>query len=270
MIATAIHCPMHSSESGSFRNRGCNATTDSHDAQAGTNAIAVNHVAMEFHSGGQRFQALNDINFSLHRGEIQLLMGPSGSGKTTLLSILSGFLTPSAGSVCLLGQDLTRMSRSQLEKFRLQNIGFVFQEFNLFPALTALENVELALSLKGMKGRAARNEAMHLLGQVGLADKARSLPHNLSGGQKQRVAIARALAGNPRIIMADEPTASLDSQSGHMVISLLRQLVKSENRTLVMVTHDPRLVDLADRVAYLEDGQLRTTAPLSAASQWAA
>jgi putative ABC transport system ATP-binding protein len=150
------------------------------------------------------------------------------------------------------------MSRNQLAKFRLKNIGFIFQEFNLFPALTAVENVEIALNVKGIKGKPARQEALNLLDQVGLSDRANKYPRDLSGGQKQRVAIARALAGDPQIIMADEPTAALDSQSGHAVISLLRRLAKEGNRTVLMVTHDPRIIDVADRVTYLEDGMLQS------------
>jgi putative ABC transport system ATP-binding protein len=220
---------------------------------------------MVFRNGSQSFQALKDINLDVNRGDIHLLMGPSGSGKTTLLSILGGILTPTQGRICLLGQDLTRMSRSKLAQFRLNHIGFIFQEFNLFPALTTLENVELALDMKGVKGRAARQQAMELLDQVGLAHKAKALPRDLSGGQKQRVAIARALSGNPQIIMADEPTAALDSQSGHAVITLLRQLAKESHRTVLMVTHDPRIIDVADQVTYLEDGMLRSQ---SVAAGW--
>jgi putative ABC transport system ATP-binding protein len=226
---------------------------------AGTKAIVAKGVEMVFQSGNQKYQALKNIDLEVYRGDIQLLMGPSGSGKTTLLSILGGILTPTAGSVCLAGQDLTKMTRSQLAKFRLKNIGFIFQEFNLFPALTAVENVELALKLKGFKESSVRKEALFLLDQVGLMDKAKSLPRDLSGGQKQRVAIARALAGNPQFIMADEPTAALDSQSGHAVITLLRQLAKEHNRTVLMVTHDSRIMDVADRVTYLEDGVLQET-----------
>jgi putative ABC transport system ATP-binding protein len=228
------------------------------DPFVGTKAVVARGVEMVFHSGNQKYHALKNINLDIYRGDIQLLMGPSGSGKTTLLSILGGILTPTEGSVCLAGQDLTKMSRSQLAKFRLKNIGFIFQEFNLFPALTAVENVEVALKLKGFKGTSIRKEALFLLDQVGLLEKAKNLPRDLSGGQKQRVAIARALAGNPQFIMADEPTAALDSQSGHAVISLLRQLAKEHNRTVLMVTHDPRIVDVADRVTHLEDGVLQS------------
>nr|WP_232731841.1 ABC transporter ATP-binding protein [Oscillatoria sp. PCC 10802] len=211
---------------------------------------------MVFQSGQQWYQALKGINLEIQQGQIQLLMGPSGSGKTTLLSILAGMLTPSAGRVFLLGQEITKMSRAQLAQFRLKNIGFIFQGFNLFPALTAAENIELALEIKGIRGRKARQQAHTLLEQVGLADKAKLHPRDLSGGQKQRVAIARALAGNPQLIMADEPTAALDSHSGHAVIELLRRLAKEGGSTVLMVTHDPRIVDVADRVLYLEDGEI--------------
>jgi len=222
-----------------------------------TNAIAARGVEMVFQSGAERFYALKDIDLDIQRGDIYLLMGPSGSGKTTLLSILAGILTPSRGSVHLLGQEITRMSRTQLAQFRLENIGFIFQGFNLFPALTVLENVELALKIKGIRGRAnRRQQAQDLLEQVGLPDKVRLLPRDLSGGQQQRVAIARALAGDPPLIMADEPTASLDSRSGHAVIELLRNLAKEGGRTVLMVTHDPRIMDVADRVVHLEYGML--------------
>ncbi|HIK34004.1 MAG TPA: ABC transporter ATP-binding protein [Oscillatoriales cyanobacterium M59_W2019_021] len=221
-------------------------------------AIAARGIEMTFHSGSQRFQVLKSIDLDVPKGDIQILMGPSGSGKTTLLSILSGLLTPSDGRVCLLGRDITKMSRSQLARFRLSHIGFIFQGFNLFPALTAAENVEVALNLKGIRGREARLQANLLLEQVGLGDKTHYLPKDLSGGQKQRVAIARALGGKPELIMADEPTAALDSKSGHAVIELLRYLAKEEGATVLMVTHDPRILDVADRVVHLEDGKLQS------------
>lgn len=224
--------------------------------RADTKAIAARGVEMVYRSGAERYQALHQIDLDVRYGDIQLLMGPSGSGKTTLLSILAGILTPTAGSVRLLGQEITKLSSAKLAQFRLENIGFIFQGFNLFPALTAVENVEVALNLKGIRGAAARSEAMELLSQVGLADRAKQHPQNLSGGQKQRIAIARALAGNPKLIMADEPTAALDSHNGHAVIELLRTLAKENGRTVLIVTHDPRIVDVADRVAYLEDGVL--------------
>ncbi len=212
---------------------------------------------MTFRSGTERYQALKNIDLDLQGGNVQLLMGPSGSGKTTLLSILAGIMTPTGGSVRLLGQEITTMTRSQLAKFRLDNIGFIFQGFNLFPALTALENVEVALNVKGIRKQAATKQAYALLEQVGLADKAKQLPRDLSGGQKQRVAIARALSADPQLIMADEPTAALDSQNGHAVIELLYRLAKEQHRTVLMVTHDPRIMDFADQVVHLEDGVLK-------------
>lgn len=219
--------------------------------------IIAQGVEMVYQSGHRRFQALQGIDWEIKSGDIQILMGPSGSGKTTLLSILAGLLTPTTGKVYLLGEEITQMSRSKLARFRRQNIGFIFQNFNLFPALTAAENVEVVLNIKGIQGRKARYQAQVLLEQVGLGFQVNQKPADLSGGQKQRVAIARALAGNPPIIMADEPTAALDSHSGHTVIELLRRLAKEGGCTVLMVTHDPRIIDVADRVTYLEDGVLR-------------
>ncbi len=219
-------------------------------------AIAARGVEMVYKSGAGYYQALKGIDLDIHKGDIQLLMGPSGSGKTTLLSILAGILTPTSGSVHLLGQEITNLSKQKLARFRLEKIGFIFQGFNLFPALTALENIELALNIQGLYGKKAREESYFLLSQVGLGNKAHSLPGDLSGGQKQRVAIARALTGHPPLIMADEPTAALDSHSGHGITELLRKLAKEEGCTVLMVTHDPRIVDVADRIVYLEDGML--------------
>ncbi|NET53286.1 MAG: ABC transporter ATP-binding protein [Merismopedia sp. SIO2A8] len=206
---------------------------------------------------------LQDINLTIQPGTIQLLMGPSGSGKTTLLSILGGILSPTDGHVSLLNTDITQLSKRKLAQFRLHNIGFIFQGFNLFDALTATENIAVALKMKGVKPRQARQEARYWLEEVGLGDKANHRPPNLSGGQKQRVAIARALAGNPPLIMADEPTAALDSHSGQAVIELLCTLAKENERTVLMVTHDPRIKRVADHVTYLEDGQLQPTDTLA-------
>lgn len=222
-----------------------------------TGTIVADGVHMGYRTGQQWVPVLKDINWEIKSGDVQLLMGPSGSGKTTLLSILAGLLTPHSGSVYLLGDDITKMSRSKLAEFRRKNIGFIFQNFNLFPALTAAENIEVVLNFKGLRGKKARSQAQTLLEQVGLGLHANQKPANLSGGQKQRVAIARALAGHPKLIMADEPTASLDSHSGHAVIQLLRQLAKEEGCTVLIVTHDPRIIDVADHIAYLEDGILR-------------
>ncbi|NER25318.1 MAG: ABC transporter ATP-binding protein [Symploca sp. SIO1C2] len=223
---------------------------------ADTGTILAKGVEMVYKSGKQQYQVLQGIDWNIKSGNIELLMGPSGSGKTTLLSILAGLLTPTAGEVYLLGEEITKMSRAKLERFRRDNIGFIFQGFNLFPALTAAENVEVVLNVKGIRGKKARYQAQALLEQVGLGLHRNHKPRDLSGGQKQRVAIARALAGNPQIIMADEPTAALDSQSGHNVIELLYYLAKEQSCTVLVVTHDPRIMDVADQVTHLEDGQL--------------
>jgi len=225
-------------------------------------AIAASNIQMTYKSGSASFVALKDIDLSVPLGGIQLLMGPSGSGKTTLLSILAGILTPTSGVVHLLGQDITKMSSGNLSKFRLENVGFIFQGFNLFPALTAAENIEVALSLKGIRGRKARQESLDLLTKVGLAIKADTLPRNLSGGQKQRIAIARALAGSPQLIMADEPTAALDSHNGQIIIELLCELAKQRGTTVVIVTHDPRIKVFADYITHMEDGLITNTPPI--------
>jgi putative ABC transport system ATP-binding protein len=219
-------------------------------------AISARGIKKQFGDGDNSEWVLKGINLDVPQGTIQLLMGPSGSGKTTLLSILSGILTPTEGSVSLLGQEITQLSSDQVAEFRLQNIGFIFQEANLFPALTAVENVELAFQLKGFSRRAARAQALELLAQCDLSHRVKYLPHDLSGGQKQLVAIARAFAGGPRIIMADEPTASLDSQHGRTVVDLLTHFVKAGAHTVVMVTHDYRILDIADHISNLEDGTL--------------
>lgn len=219
-------------------------------------AIAAQNIQMSFMSGTTETRVLKGIDLVIPPGQIRLMMGPSGSGKTTLLSILAGILTPTAGQVELLGQEITQLSRKELTVFRRNHIGFIFQSFNLFPALTALENIELALQLKGYKGPENKDQAFDLLKQVGLGDRVNNLPADLSGGQKQRVAIARALAGEPELIMADEPTAALDSATGRDVIELMQYLAKNKGCTVLIITHDPRITDAADEITYLEDGLL--------------
>jgi len=220
-------------------------------------SIASQNLTLFFQSGRQQICILRDISWEAQRGSIQLIMGPSGSGKTTFLSILAGLLTPSSGEVYLLGQNITQLSRKKRTAFRRQHIGFIFQNFNLFPALTAAENIELILNVKGVQGKEARYQAQGLLEQVGLELYGNQKPRDLSGGQKQRVAIARALAGDPPLIMADEPTAALDSQSGHRITELLRRLAKDHHCTVLIVTHDPRIQDVADHITYLEDGMIK-------------
>ncbi|BAY53150.1 ABC transporter ATP-binding protein [Thermostichus vulcanus NIES-2134] len=219
-------------------------------------AIATTNLTKVYRSGHQEAPVLQGIDLQIQAGHLHLLMGPSGSGKTTLLSILAGILAPTSGQAVVLGQEITQLSKAALAKFRLQNIGFIFQSFNLFPALTALENVEIALNLKGIKGKKAKEQAVVLLEAVGLGDRLDFMPANLSGGQKQRVAIARALAGEPKIIFADEPTASLDSQNGQQVIKILYKLAKQNDCTVLIVTHDPRITAIADRITKIEDGKI--------------
>src|SRR5215472_9378062 len=218
------------------------------------NVLEATDVTKTFREGSESVAVLKGASLAVRRGEIVALEGPSGSGKTTFLTILGCMLTPTSGRVAIEGNDVDPARPERLPALRRSSIGFVFQQFNLFPALTAAENVEYALNLKGTRGRAARAEADRVLEAVGLSDRARFLPRDLSGGQKQRVAIARALAGSAPIILADEPTANLDSQVGARVLELFRTLAKREDRALLIVTHDPKVRDVADRVAHIRDG----------------
>jgi len=215
--------------------------------------LHTRNVQKHFTEGRETVTVLRGIDFSVERGEIVSLEGPSGSGKTTFLSILGCILTPTKGEVVIEGQQV---AEKNLAAIRKRSLGFVFQQFNLFPALTALENVEYALNVKGMRGSAARVEAQRVIDAVGLGDRQNFLPRDLSGGQKQRVAIARALAGSAPILLADEPTANLDSAVGTQVLDMFRTLAKQENRALVIVTHDPKVRTIADRVAKIQDGAL--------------
>jgi putative ABC transport system ATP-binding protein len=199
---------------------------------------------------------VNGVNLDICGGQVTMLMGPSGSGKTTLLSIMGCILRATSGSVRIRGQEVSGLRESKLPSIRLAHIGFIFQGFNLFPALTAGENVEYIGSLKGLHRGEARRRSVSLFEQVGLADKYNAFPADLSGGQKQRVAIARALAGDPEIILADEPTAALDSNSGRTVIELLVALAHNRGRAVVIVTHDNRILEFADRTINIEDGKV--------------
>lgn len=209
-----------------------------------------------YREGATELQALQGVDLEVRAGELTMLMGPSGSGKTTLLSILGCILRATEGELEILGEEVGSIPERELPRIRRAAIGFVFQGFNLFPTLTAAENVALALEVRGVPDAAARKRGEELLAAVGLADKARSFPADLSGGQKQRVAIARALAGNPPILLADEPTAALDSVSGRTVIELLHRLAREDGRAVVMVTHDPRVLPYGDRIIGMEDGRI--------------
>jgi putative ABC transport system ATP-binding protein len=218
--------------------------------------LSVSDVVKTFDEGAQRVEVLKGVSIDVGAGEVVALEGPSGSGKTTLLSIMGCILTPTAGQVEVAGRVVRHESAIELREVRRRSIGFVFQQFNLFPALTALENVEYALNVKGARGRAARQDAARVLEKVGLADRLHFLPRDLSGGQKQRIAIARALAGGPRVILADEPTANLDTAAGAQILELFRALAKGEGTGLVIVTHDPKVRAVADRVVGIRDGRL--------------
>lgn len=215
--------------------------------------LTATNIEKDFSDGRETIAVLKGIDFAVERGEIVSLEGPSGSGKTTFLSILGCILTPTTGDLTIDGE---RVGRRGLAGIRKRSLGFVFQQFNLFPSLTALENVEYALNVKGVRNAAARAEAERVIEAVGLGERKHFLPRDLSGGQKQRVAIARALAGTAPILLADEPTANLDSQVGSQVLEMFRALAKTENRALVIVTHDPKVRGIADRVVKIDDGRL--------------
>ena len=223
---------------------------------AGNPIIRAKGLSKIYREGTTELRALQDVDLEVRAGELTLLMGPSGSGKTTLLSILGCILRPSDGKLEILGEDVGSLAERELPRIRRDAIGFVFQGFNLFPTLTAAENVALALDLREVRGATAQRRGEELLAEVGLAQKARSFPADLSGGQKQRVAIARALAGDPPILLADEPTAALDSTSGRTVIELLQRLARERGQAVVMVTHDPRVLPFGDRIVHLEDGRI--------------
>jgi putative ABC transport system ATP-binding protein len=213
-------------------------------------------VTKVYREGRHEVPALRGVSLTVVRGEIVAIEGPSGSGKTTLLCVLGCLLTPSEGRIVIEGQDVDPQRPEQLRQLRQRSIGFVFQQFNLFGALTASENVLYGLNLKGWTGSKARQEADRVLDAVGLGDRKDFRPRDLSGGQRQRVAVARALAGPSSVLLADEPTGNLDSESGTRVLSLFRDLARSEGRTLVIVTHDPRVRTIADRVVTIRDGRL--------------
>jgi putative ABC transport system ATP-binding protein len=219
-------------------------------------AISLRGVTKEFVTGDTRTAALTDITVDLPYGELVLLVGPSGCGKTTLISVVAGLLDATRGEVEVLGRNLTHMGNTQKVRFRGDNIGFVFQQYNLLPALTAAENACVPLLIAGWNRRAAVARASELLGAVGLGDKLKSYPNQLSGGQQQRVAIARALVHEPRLLVCDEPTAALDAHSGRTVMGLLRQVAVKPDRAVVVVTHDSRVYDFGDRIVSMADGRI--------------
>lgn len=225
------------------------------------NIVQVTQLKKVFGKGDAQVVAVNNVSFSVAQGEIILIMGPSGSGKTTLLTLLGGLLTPTAGTIQINNIDITKVPKRALPNVRLKQIGFVFQSFNILQNLTALENVQIVGQLSGLSPAIAKNRAMQLLTKLHLETRLDHLPSTLSGGQQQRVALARALMNEPKLILADEPTGNLDSKSGHEVMMLFHNLAKQDGRTVIIVSHDERIKDIADRVLWIEDGQIHTAPP---------
>ncbi|MGH8214926.1 MAG: ABC transporter ATP-binding protein [Rhodanobacteraceae bacterium] len=219
-------------------------------------ALIASDIHMGYTSGKVRTEILHGLSLAVDAAQLTLIAGPSGCGKSTLLSILSGLQRPETGSVIALGEDLWRGDRHALDRFRLQHTGFVFQGFNLFPALTGLEQVMLPLGYMGVADRAAKDRSRAALEEVGLSGRMHLLPAELSGGEKQRVAIARALVKQPQLLFADEPTSALDAANGQIVIDTLRRIAHEHGTTVLCVSHDPRLVKHADRVLKMEDGAI--------------
>lgn len=216
--------------------------------------ISTQHLTKIFGSGPTAVTALDHVNLSVNAGEFVAIMGPSGCGKSTLLHLIGGLDRPSSGKVLIEGASITEMNDDRLTELRRRKIGFVFQFFNLIPVLNALENAALPITLDGIKPAEAQKQAAEWLARFGLADRLSSRPDQLSGGQQQRVAIARALVAEPALILADEPTGNLDTHSGDEIAGIMRDVAKKYNRTVVMVTHDPRIAAYADRIIFLKDG----------------
>ncbi len=218
--------------------------------------IALRHVSKSYRRGGQIIPVVSDITFDIRRAEFLALMGPSGSGKSTLLNLIAGIDTPDGGSITMGGADITRLPEAELADWRAANVGFIFQFYNLMPVLTALENVELPLTLTRLGRRDRRERALLALDLVGLSDRVRHFPSELSGGQQQRVAIARAIVTDPTVLVADEPTGDLDRQSAEDVLAIMQRLNREMGKTIVMVTHDRRAAEHARSIMQLEKGEL--------------
>jgi putative ABC transport system ATP-binding protein len=219
-------------------------------------AVLCRAVTKSYVSGPTKVMALRGVDLEVRLGELLMLVGPSGCGKTTLISVVAGILDHDEGECRVFQEDLRAMGRNTKTLFRGKNVGFVFQAFNLLPTLTAIENVSIPMLLQGFKKAEAQSLALEMLTRVGLADRLQSLPAQLSGGQAQRVAIARALVHRPRLIVCDEPTSALDADTGHKVLEVFRETALAEDRALIIVTHDNRIFNFADRIARMEDGRI--------------
>jgi len=223
-------------------------------------AVRVRGVTKDFGSDGALTRALRGVDLDVAYGELLMLVGPSGCGKTTLVSIVAGTLAPTAGEVVVLGHDLARMSNGQTVRFRRENVGFVFQSYNLLPSLTAVENAAVPLLIAGWRRARAVEAAGHVLAELGLGDRLANLPSELSGGQQQRVAIARALVHSPRLLVCDEPTSALDAENGRITMELIERIAVQPGRAVIVVTHDARVYSFADRIASMEDGRIESIA----------
>ncbi len=218
--------------------------------------IRARGLSREYHAGKQAVAALAGVDLDAQRGEFVALVGPSGSGKSTLLNLLGGLDRPTNGTICINDLELSRAKEAQLVRFRREQIGFIFQSFNLLPMRSAVENVETPLVLAGAKSKERRQRALELLDSVGLGPRAHHKPNELSGGEMQRVAVARALANRPLLLLADEPTGNLDTKTGQGILDLLREAVSSQGVTMMLVTHDLRVASYADRVVHMLDGRI--------------
>jgi len=232
-------------------------------------AVRCSGVTKSFPAGEGVVEVLRGIDFDVPAGELTMLVGPSGCGKTTLISIIAGILTPTGGEVEIYGTPITRMTDAAKVAFRRSNVGFIFQQYNLLPALTAAENAAIPLVAAGMPMARAAGSASAILERIGMGAHRAKLPNQLSGGQQQRVAIARALVHAPRLIVCDEPTAALDAESGQTVLEILKDAALASDRAVIVVTHDTRIYSFADRIASMEDGRIRAvrTAPFAVLSE---
>jgi putative ABC transport system ATP-binding protein len=224
-----------------------------------SSAVQCEAIRKDFGQGEARVQVLRGVDFEVPYGELTMLVGPSGCGKTTLLSVIAGLLDSSGGALRVLDQDMSKLRGGAAVKFRRRNLGFVFQQYNLLPALTAAENASVPLLADNMNRSKAVARAKDLLIELGMKGRENARPNQLSGGQQQRVAIARALIHGPRLIVCDEPTAALDADTGHRVVELLRAVAVREDRAVIVVTHDSRIYEFADRIAYMNDGVVTRT-----------
>ncbi len=218
--------------------------------------IKIRNLVKIYHVGDEKLRALDGVTLDVYPGEFLCIVGRSGSGKSTLLNMLAGLEKPTRGAIQIAGQRLDKMNESQLVRFRLEHVGFIFQQFNLFPALTALENVTMPLVYRGVAPKERKKKALTMLKQLGLGSHIRHKPTQMSGGQQQRVGIARALVASPQIVFADEPTGNLDSRTSDEILSLIKEIAKQNGATLIMVTHDNTIAERADRVVRLLDGKV--------------